>query len=134
MNDKTLEYYMGLPYTVEVTRDEDGYFAQVGELPGCMTYADEFAELEHMVEDAKRSWLTSAVRHGDPIPEPDSREYSGKMNLRMPKSLHMALARRAERENVSLNALMVMLLAHELGRSSAGASVFTVERGGTPAG
>lgn len=109
--DKTLEHYMSLPYTVEIIHDEDGYFAQVEELPGCMTWAETFAEIEPMIEDAKRSWLTTALAHGDEIPEPDDRTYSGKVNLRMPGSLHRALVREAERENVSLNLLMVAKLS-----------------------
>ena len=36
--------------------------------------------------------------------------YSGKVNLRMPKSLHRDLARRAE-EGMSLNQFMVVALA-----------------------
>jgi predicted HicB family RNase H-like nuclease len=54
---------------------------------------------------------------------PSPREYSGKVNIRMPRSLHRDLVRRAEREGVSLNQLMVVLLARELGsedRRSAG--------------
>jgi uncharacterized protein (DUF1778 family) len=41
--------------------------------------------------------------------------YSGKVNLRMPKSLHRDLARRAEKEGVSLNQFMVVALARAVG-------------------
>lgn len=43
------------------------------------------------------------------------RTYSGKVNLRMPRSLHRDLARRAEEEGVSLNQLMVVVLARAVG-------------------
>jgi antitoxin HicB len=43
------------------------------------------------------------------------RAYSGKVNLRMPRSLHRDLARRAEEEGVSLNQLMVVALARAVG-------------------
>ena len=65
-----LEYYAGLPYAVEVRRDEEGRFAKVPGLPGCVTYADTFEELGPMVEDAKRGWIEDALEHGDPVPEP----------------------------------------------------------------
>lgn len=68
--DNTLDHYLGLPYTVEVRRDEDGWFAKVFELPGCMTWADTFEELGSMIEDAKRGWIEDAMEHGDPVPEP----------------------------------------------------------------
>jgi len=115
--DKTLDYYMKLPYTFEAKHDEDGWFAKVVELPGCMTWADTFEELEPMIEDAMRGWIEDALEHGDPIPEPrDTEDYSGKVNLRMPKSLHRDLSREAEAEGVSLNQIMVTTLARAVGR------------------
>lgn len=114
--NKPLDYYMNLPYTLEVSHDEDGWFAKVLELPGCMTWADTFEELGPMVEDAKRGWIEDALEHGDPVPEPRGEEnYSGKVNLRMPKSLHRDLARRAEREGTSLNQVMITTLARSVG-------------------
>ena len=113
---KTLEYYLNLPYSAEIKHDEDGWFAKVVELPGCMTWADTFEELGPMIEDAKRGWIEDALEHGDPVPEPRSTEdFSGKVNLRMPKSLHRDLARRAQEEDVSLNQLMVATLARSVG-------------------
>jgi predicted HicB family RNase H-like nuclease len=48
--------------------------------------------------------------------------YSGKVNLRMPKSLHRDLARRAEEEGVSLNQFMVVALARAVGKESPNSS------------
>ncbi len=54
----------------------------------------------------------------DSLPEPpvgpQRREYSGKFNVRVPKSLHAALAGEAEAEGVSLNQLVVAKLALHL--------------------
>src|SRR5947209_1684916 len=54
----------------------------------------------------------------DSLPEPpvgpQRREYSGKFNVRVPKSLHAALASEAEAEGVSLNQLIVTKLALHL--------------------
>jgi HicB family len=54
----------------------------------------------------------------DGLPEPpvgpERREYSGKFNVRVPKSLHAALASEAEAEGVSLNQLVVTKLALRL--------------------
>lgn len=114
--DKTLDYYMSLPYTLEVRHDEDGWFAKVLELPGCMTWADTFEEVGPMIEDAQRGWIEDALEHGDTVPEPRGEEsYSGKVNLRMPKSLHRDLAHRAEQEGVSLNQIMITALARSVG-------------------
>lgn len=109
---KTLEYYLALPYTVEVQKTEDGYFAKVQELPGCMTWTEKAEELGPMIEDAMATWIADALEDGDPVPEPRNLDdYSGKINLRIPKSLHRDLARRAEEEGVSLNQYMAISLA-----------------------
>jgi predicted HicB family RNase H-like nuclease len=54
----------------------------------------------------------------DGLPEPpvgpQRREYSGRFNVRVPKSLHAALASEAEAEGVSLNQLVVAKLALHL--------------------
>jgi hypothetical protein len=50
----------------------------------------------------------------EPATGPQRREYSGKFNVRLPKSLHAALATEAEAEGVSLNQLVVAKLARHL--------------------
>ncbi len=116
---KTIEYYMGLPYEAVIKRDsgaDGGWFARVPDLPGCMTYAETYEGLGPMIEDAKRGWIEDALEHGDPVPEPrDLEGYSGKVNLRMPKTLHRDLARRAEQEGVSLNQVMLDALSRSVG-------------------
>ena len=43
--------------------------------------------------DAKKAWIEAALEEGVPIYEPDSLDdYSGKFKLRIPRSLHRALA------------------------------------------
>jgi predicted RNase H-like HicB family nuclease len=120
----TVEDYLKLPYTVEVQRDLSGdfqgWFAQVKELPGCMTQAERFEELESMVEDAMRAWIEIALEDGKDIPLPAAPDaYSGKFLLRMPRSLHRRLAEAAARESVSVNQFLNVALSDYLGRLSA---------------
>jgi predicted HicB family RNase H-like nuclease len=53
----------------------------------------------------------------EPLVGPQRREYSGKFNVRIPKSLHAALASEAEAEGVSLNQLVLAKLALHLAGS-----------------
>ena len=70
--DKTIGYYMGLPYSVKVTQPpEGGYFAEVLELPGCWADGDTWEELGESIQASKRLWLESALELGMPIPEPE---------------------------------------------------------------
>jgi antitoxin HicB len=124
MSERSVEYYMRLPYRVEIYPEPDGtgYTAVIPELPGCMTCADSLDELWNMIEEAKRGWLELSLEDGDYVPEPapvEVEEYSGKFVVRLPTSLHRQLAKRAEQEKTSLNQLVVMSLAEGMGRWSA---------------
>ena len=69
---KSLNYYLNLPYTVSIQSYPDGgYFAEVKELPGCMTEADTKEELWEMIEEAKKIWIETALEEGMEIPEPE---------------------------------------------------------------
>ena len=115
---KTLDYYMALPYvTIIKPAEEGGFVAMIKELPGCLTQGETREEALSMVEDAKKSWILVALEDGDNIPEPErDQEYSGKFNVRIPKSLHKDLANKAKVENVSLNQLTTYLLSIGMGR------------------
>jgi antitoxin HicB len=54
--------------------------------------------------------IETAQTSGEVMPEPQ-RAYSGKLQLRLPSSLHRRLAREAEREGVSLNHWLTAKLA-----------------------
>ena len=112
--EKNLEYYMGLPYRVEVVKDneEGGYALRGPELPGCVTCAATVEEGLAMIEDAKRCWLTAALEDGLHIPEPVKlEEYSGQFKLRIPRSLHRQLAQRSSEEGISMNQYCLYLLS-----------------------
>ena len=112
--NKTLEYYMRLPYRVEVVedRDEGGYALRCPELPGCMTCGETVSEGYAALEDAKRAWFAACLEDGVAIPEPVRLEdYSGQFKLRLPKSLHKRLAEKAGEEGVSMNQYCVYLLS-----------------------
>ena len=114
--EKDAEYYMGLHYPVQLVRqDEDGevfWLAEIPDLPGCMTDGTTPEEALKNIEDAKRLWVETLIEDGFDIPEPAQlREYSGKLLLRMPKSLHERLAINASQEGVSLNQYVVSRLS-----------------------
>jgi antitoxin HicB len=115
--DKNLEYYMTLNYPVRTCADpEGGFFIEIPDLPGCMSQGDTIEEAYAMIEDAKRAWLEVEIEDGRPIPEPQEiNAYSGKILVRMSKSLHKKLADQAKTENVSLNHHVVSILSEGAG-------------------
>jgi predicted RNase H-like HicB family nuclease len=111
---KDINYYMCLPYRLELLPDteEGGYAAKYPDLPGCITVGDTMMEALANAEDAKRAWIEAQLEDGTPIPEPVSADrYSGQFKLRLPKTLHKALAEHAKQEGISLNQYCLYLLA-----------------------
>lgn len=71
-HEKTLEYYMNLPYTIEFTPDIDGFwFAEIPILEGCMTNGENWQDALDMIQEAKKAWLMAALDLNMPIPEPE---------------------------------------------------------------
>lgn len=94
-----------------------GYLAEFPDLPGCVADGETVEEALHEAEDALKAWIAAAKEFGDPIPAPSSiTQYSGQWRIRLPKSLHAALALRAKMEGVSLNTFAATLLAQGLGQ------------------
>ena len=111
---KTLDYYMSLPYRLEIIPDpyEGGYAARYPDLPGCITVGQTMAEAVSNAEDAKRSWIEAALAEEFEIMEPDIADtYSGQFKLRIPRSLHRALSEHAKAEGTSMNQYCLYLLS-----------------------
>ena len=132
---ESLSYYLSLHYPFSVIADPGGdYVIVFPDLPGCVTQVENLDNLGQVAEEIRTLWLETAYADGREIPLPSQPEqYSGKFNLRLPKSLHRELAEAAEREGVSLNQYVVALLASWHARSRAGggeaAAGEPVERG-----
>lgn len=107
------------PITIRpLTKEEGGgYLVEFPDLPGCIADGETVEEALQEAEDSLQAWLTTAEEFGDEIPEPSiASKYSGQWRLRVPKSLHAALALRAKSEGVSLNMLAATILAQALGQ------------------
>ncbi len=110
---QSLEYYLSLQYPVTVYPDADGgYVAEIKDLPGCLTQGETLEETMTNINEARELWLETVYENGDKIPLPSTDDnYSGKLLLRMPKTLHRHLADAADKEGVSLNQYIVFLLS-----------------------
>lgn len=108
-----LSYYLDRQYPVRLVADrEGGYAATFPDLPGCLTQGETIEEAVAMAEDARRGWIEVEYQRGHDIPPPSyPQEYSGRFNVRLPRSLHRALAAAAEEEGVSLNQYVVSVLS-----------------------
>jgi HicB family len=71
-----------------------------------------FLDFKVSIEDARELWIETAYECGHEIPLPATEvEYSGSLSLQIPKSLHLSLAEKAEREGVSLDQYILVVLS-----------------------
>jgi predicted RNase H-like HicB family nuclease len=105
------------PYARLAMPDEDGTFtAEIVEFPGCITSGPTMAEALANLEDVATDWIAAAIEQGQEIPEPmEAAGYSGKLVVRMAKSLHKRASLCAERDGVSLNQFIVNCIAEQVG-------------------
>lgn len=111
---KTIDYYLDLPYKMEMVEDKDegGFAVSFPDLNGCISVGDTLEQAVANAKDAKREWLVAALEDGYDIPEPSEIEdYSGQFKLRIPKSLHRTLAEHSRREGISMNQYCLYLLS-----------------------
>ena len=110
-----VDYYMGLPYTIVIQPQKDNgevyYTAIVLELDGCRTDGETRKEALENIKEAMEGWIETKLANGYEVPEP-LREMSGKITLRMPKTLHRQLALKSSEEGVSLNQYIVYKLSN----------------------
>jgi antitoxin HicB len=105
-----------LPYHLMLVRDSEEkgrpWTASVEELPGCTSRGATSEEALAGIEAAMETWIATALEEGRDVPEPRSAaSHSGRLLLRMPRTLHADLTRASEREGVSLNQFITDALA-----------------------
>lgn len=109
--NKDINYYLSLPYNIYLQsiseEDGGGWLARIEELEGCIADGETPNEAISNLESAKRDWIEFCLEEGLDIPEPkEDINYSGKFTLRVSKSIHKQLVETADKEGISLNALV----------------------------
>lgn len=105
-------------YSIEVRKGnfegEVCFQARVKEIPYLEEYADSFEEAYSLVIDSIEQTSILMAEKGRPMPAPMpiDNDYSGRVTLRLPKTLHRYLASYAEYEDVSLNSLIASVLSN----------------------
>jgi predicted HicB family RNase H-like nuclease len=117
--------------------DEDLWRATVRELPDVAEFSKTRETAIELALDTIASLKEDALAAAQPFPEPieDEEEFSGRVTLRLPKSVHRAVVFQAEEEGVSLNSYVATCLtcsvSQRLRAAHAGASI---PIGATPIG
>ena len=89
-----------------------GFLVTFPDLPGCMADGQSVEEAVADAADAEKGWLLAA-KEWDRLSEKP-----GRFVIRMPQWLYRGLQHNAQKEGVSMNTLIVSLLARDLGERS----------------
>jgi antitoxin HicB len=100
------------PLTVE---EGGGWLAAFPDLPGCMSDGETPEEALRNAAEAETTWLAANQKWGKAKTEKPAR-----LVARLPRSIHRVLQERANAEGVSINTMMVTLIAHGLGEIAGG--------------
>jgi predicted RNase H-like HicB family nuclease len=102
-------------YEIDIVPNEHGgYYARIPDFPTIFTGGPSPDEAMRNALAAIDLMLEEYQDRGLPVPEP-LESFSGQFNVRLPRSLHRELVHRAERQGVSLNAMVSFLLAQAVG-------------------
>jgi antitoxin HicB len=120
--------YLKRPYSRVVVPESDGTFrGEILEFPGCIASGDTAQETLAKLEDVAESWLQSMLDRGQQIPDPlEANNYSGKLVLRLSKSVHQKAAIAARLDGVSLNYFIANCVAECIGARSRPAQTLQV--------
>ncbi|MEX2228502.1 MAG: toxin-antitoxin system HicB family antitoxin [Dehalococcoidia bacterium] len=114
---RTIAELIARPYLRAIERGEDGaYTAWIVEIPNVLSEGDSADDALANLEDAFAGVLRVMLDEQRAVPEPYSeREFSGRLQLRIPPSLHRRVAIRAEAEGVSINRVLSDAVARHIG-------------------
>lgn len=114
---KSVQEYLQEPYTRILIPDEHGgYSAEMLEFPGCIAEGETADDTMQALDRAADSWIQAALDSGQEIPSPFMNQgYSGKIALRLPRSLHRQATQFSARDGVSLNQFLVSAIAAKVG-------------------
>ena len=109
-------------YPIEVfySEEDGGFIAIAKDLPGCSAFGKTQAKAVAEIQDAIKAWQEATKAAGNPVPEPsrpaeDESLPSGKILVRVPRTLHASLIECAKKESVSLNQHLVSVLSASVG-------------------
>ena len=109
-------------YTITIRKEEiDGdilYVGRVAEFPNISAFEETFESTRTLVIDAIQTLkqIADKTQSEFPLPYPALEdEFSGRVTLRIPKSLHAKVSRIATQEDVSVNQYLVTAIATYVG-------------------
>jgi antitoxin HicB len=110
---KTFKYRI----VTEWSEEDDAFVARVPALPGCAAHGPTPEKAAKEAREAAEAIIETMQERRAPLPPEDaSTDYSGQLRLRLPKSLHERISQMSTAEGVSINTMLLTLIAEGFGR------------------
>jgi predicted RNase H-like HicB family nuclease len=105
-------------YLVTWLEDEEEYVGRCKEFPLMTAFGETQEEAISEIKELIATTLEILEEDGDEIPKPISeKNYSGKILLRLPRSLHKKVFEQAENDGVSVNTFLNIIIAENVYQS-----------------
>ena len=102
-------------FNLRYSEEDAGYIAVCPEFPGLSAFGESPEEAIEEAKVALELFIDTYKEENKPLPEPNvTKEHSGQIRIRLPKSLHQRLAMQAEEEGTSINTLMIQYISEGL--------------------
>lgn len=99
-------------YKVTWSEEDQVFIGRVDEFPSLAAHGATQLQTLREITNVVKFVMEDLVEASEPVPEPFSkRRYSGRLNLRMPESLHRSLTIEAAQQSISLNQLIMLKLS-----------------------
>ncbi|RZT11114.1 Predicted nuclease of the RNAse H fold, HicB family [Duganella sp. CF402] len=118
-NEGKIKAILARPYVRRLLPDEQlgGYTAYIHEFPGCVAEGDTADEAIANLDKAAAAWLAASISLGQAIAEPvQPFDHSGRIALRIPRSLHGDVAELAQLQGCSVNQLLTVAISEYVGK------------------
>jgi predicted RNase H-like HicB family nuclease len=107
-------------YSVQISRlPDEGYIATSPEWPGLSAYGENQEGAIREMQTVLALAIEVSLEDGDTLPTPAEaapvKLPSGRIHLRLARSLHGLVSERAKQDNVSINTLLVQLISAGIG-------------------
>ena len=114
---KTPKDYLQQSYArIVIPVEPSGFHAEILEFPGCFAQGATLEEAYTNLEKAAEAWIEACLSQGQEVPEPSSSlTYSGRIVIRLPRSIHRKAAQLAARDETSLNTYLVSAVSAKVG-------------------
>ncbi len=102
-------------FNLRYSEEDGGYIAISPEFHGLSAFGESPEEAIEEAKVALELFVETYEEENKPLPEPNlSKDHSGQIRIRLPKSLHQRLSMQAEEEGTSINTLMIQYISEGL--------------------